>query len=65
MTPMQAIETATVNAARLMGLEEEIGRLDEGMPADIVATDQSPLLDIKALQNITFVMKGGVTHLLK
>ena len=65
MTPMQAIETATVNAARLMGLEEEIGRLDEGMPADIVATNQSPLLDIKALQNITFVMKGGVTHLLK
>ena len=65
MTPMQAIETATVNAARLMGLEEEIGRLGEGMPADIVATDQSPLLDITALQNVTFVMKGGITHLLK
>jgi imidazolonepropionase-like amidohydrolase len=63
MTPMQAIETGTVNAAALMGLENEIGRLDAGMAADIVATDDNPLDDIAALQHITFVMKGGVTHL--
>jgi len=63
MTPMQAIETGTVNAAALLGMEDEIGRLDAGMAADIVATDQSPLDDIAALQNITFVMKGGVTYL--
>ena len=43
MTPMQAIETGTVNAAALLGMEDEIGRLGEGMAADIVATDTSPL----------------------
>jgi len=65
MTPMQAIETGTVNAAALLGLEDELGRLDVGMAADIVATDGNPLDDISALQQITFVMKGGVTHLSK
>ncbi len=65
MTPMQAIETGTVNAATLLGLEDKIGRLTDGMEADIVATDENPLDDISALQNITFVMKGGVTHLKK
>jgi imidazolonepropionase-like amidohydrolase len=63
MTPMQAIETGTVNSAALLGLEDEIGHLGEGMAADIVATDDNPLDDISALQHITFVMKGGVTHL--
>ena len=65
MTPMQAIETATVNAASLLGLQDDIGRLVAGMAADIVATDISPLEDITALQNITFVMRGGVVYLQK
>jgi imidazolonepropionase-like amidohydrolase len=65
MTPMQAIETGTVNVAALLGMEDEIGRLATGMAADIVATDQSPSDDISALQYITFVMKGGVTYLCK
>jgi imidazolonepropionase-like amidohydrolase len=65
MTPMQAIETGTVNSAALLGLEDEIGHLGEGMAADIVATDDNPLDDISALERITFVMKGGVTHLSK
>ncbi len=65
MTPMQAIETATVNAASLLGLQDEVGRLNAGMAADIVATDISPLEDITALQNITFVMRGGVVYLQK
>jgi len=63
MTPMQAIETGTVNAAALLGLEDEIGHLAPGMTADIVATDENPLDDISVLEHITFVMKGGVTHL--
>jgi imidazolonepropionase-like amidohydrolase len=63
MTPMQAIETGTVNAAALLGLEDEIGHLGVGMAADIVATDDSPLDDISALQQISFVMKGGVIYL--
>ena len=65
MTPMQAIETGTVNAATLLGMENEIGHLSAGMAADIVATDESPLDDISALEKITFVMKGGVTHVSK
>ena len=65
MTPMQAIETGTVNAAALLGLEDEIGHLAPGMAADIVATDENPLDDISVLEHITFVMKGGVTHLSK
>ena len=65
MTPMQAIETGTINAAALLGMEDEIGRLATGMAADIGATDQSPFDDISVLQNITFVMKGGVTCLRK
>ena len=63
MTPMQAIETGTVNAAAPLGLDDEIGRLDAGMAADIVAVDENPLDDIAALENVTFVMKGGVTYL--
>ena len=63
MTPMQAIQTGTVNAAALLGLENEIGRLEVGMAADIVATDDNPLDDITALQQISFVMKGGVLYL--
>lgn len=65
MTPMEAIETGTVNSAALLGLGDEIGHLAVGMAADIVATDTSPLDDISALESITFVMKGGVTHLSK
>ena len=65
MTPMQAIETGTINTAALLGLGDEIGRLDLGMAADIVATDENPLDDISALQDISFVMKDGVTHLRK
>jgi imidazolonepropionase-like amidohydrolase len=62
MTSMQAIETGTINATALLGLEDEIGRLAPGMAADIVATNASPLADIAALQNVSFVMKRGVTY---
>lgn len=65
MTPMQAIETGTVNAAALLGMEDDIGRLAAGMAADIVATDESPLADITALQDVSFVMKGGETYLMR
>ena len=63
MTPMQAIETGTVNAAALLDMEDEIGHLASGMAADIVATDDNPLDDISVLEEITFVMKGGATYL--
>ena len=63
MTPMQAIETGTINAAALLSMEDEIGHLDVGMAADIIATDESPLDDIAKLENVTFVMKDGVIYL--
>ena len=63
MTPMQAIVTGTINSAALLDIEDEVGRLDTGMAADIIATDESPLDDIAALENVTFVMKGGEVYL--
>jgi len=63
--PDRDAECCRVNSAALLGLDDEIGRLDVGMAADIVATDDNPLDDISVLQQITFVMKGGVTHLSK
>ena len=62
MSEMDAIVTATVNAADLMGLADEIGTLEAGKAADIVATAGSPLDDISELQRIRFVMKGGTVY---
>lgn len=61
MTPADALRTATVNAARLLGLEAEIGTIEAGKRADIIATDANPLDDVTALQNVTFVMAAGKT----
>jgi imidazolonepropionase-like amidohydrolase len=60
LTPMQAIQTATVNAADLLGWSDRVGSIQAGRFADIVAVNGDPLADIKQLENVTFVMKGGV-----
>lgn len=62
MTPMQAIEAATVNAAQLLGLQEQVGAIAPGRYADIVAVDGDPLQDITALTKVRFVMKGGQVY---
>ena len=62
MTPMQAIETATVNAADLMDLSDEIGTLEAGKFADLIAVDGNPLDDITELEDVGFVMRNGVTY---
>lgn len=62
MTPMQAIRTATVNAAELLDQSNEIGTLEPGKIADIIAVDVSPLEDITSLEHVGFVMKEGVVY---
>lgn len=59
MTPMTAIAAATVNAADLLGLASEIGTLEPGKAADIIAVPGDPLADVTVLKKVGFVMKGG------
>ena len=62
MTPLQALRSATIETARLLEAEDEIGSLIVGKYADIVAVDKDPTEDIKALRNILLVMKGGKVY---
>lgn len=59
MTPMQAIQAATVNAADLLDMKGKIGAVAPGYYADLVAVNGNPLSDITQLQHVAFVMKGG------
>jgi imidazolonepropionase-like amidohydrolase len=60
MTPEQALRTATTNAAALLGKEKELGAVDTGYFADLVAVDGDPTMDINVvLYNVKWVMKGG------
>jgi imidazolonepropionase-like amidohydrolase len=62
MTPMQAIQSATINAATLIGKPEEFGSIRAGKSADLIAVDGDPLADIRLLEHVTFVMKEGVIY---
>jgi imidazolonepropionase-like amidohydrolase len=59
MTPMQAIQSATIRAAELLGKEETLGSVQPGRFADLVAVKGDPLQDIRVLENPTHVMKDG------
>jgi imidazolonepropionase-like amidohydrolase len=60
MTPMAAIEAATVNASRLLGVDKEVGTLEAGKAADLIAVEGDPTVDVTRLKQVGFVMKGGV-----
>jgi imidazolonepropionase-like amidohydrolase len=60
MTPAQALRSATVSGADLLGLADQIGTVEPGKLADLVAVQGNPLSDIKTLESINFVMKEGV-----
>jgi imidazolonepropionase-like amidohydrolase len=62
MTPAQAIQAATRNAADLLDMSGEVGSIQPGKFADIVATSGNPLEDVAALQKIDFVMKNGMVY---
>ena len=62
MTPLAALQTTTLNAADLMGWTDKVGSLEPGKWADVIAVSGDPLKDIRTLQHVSFVMKGGVIY---
>ncbi len=59
MSPMEAIQAATVNAAELLGWDEDIGTIAPGYFADIIAVAGNPLENVTVLEDVRFVMQGG------
>jgi len=59
LSPLQAIQAATVNGADLVGWSDKVGAIEAGKWADIIAVDGDPLRDVTTLEHVKFVMKGG------
>jgi len=62
MTPLAAIQTATINAADLLGWSKQVGTLEPGKWADMIAVDGDPTKDVTILEHVQFVMKGGAVY---
>ncbi|NDH07568.1 amidohydrolase family protein, partial [bacterium] len=62
MTPLQALRCATSDASRLLGLENKLGMVQEGMIADLAAFEGDPSKDIKDIRKVKFVMKSGIIY---
>jgi imidazolonepropionase-like amidohydrolase len=62
MTPAQAIRSATVTAAELLGMKDSLGTIEPNKLADIVAVPGDPLTDVGLMEKVDFVMKGGVIY---
>ncbi len=61
MTPLQALQAATISGAQLLNWSDRIGTIEPGKFADIIAMEGDPTHDIDAIEKIAFVMKDGVT----
>ena len=59
MKPLEALQAATINSAELLGLSDQVGAIEPGKFADIVAVNGNPLLNISAMEQVVFVMKSG------
>ena len=59
MTPAQALGSANMSAAELLGMQDKMGSIEPGKFADIVAVPGDPMADISQLEHVSFVMKGG------
>ena len=59
LTPLEAIQAATVNAAELLSWQDKVGALEPTLYADAIAVDSDPMADITELERVKFVMKGG------
>ena len=62
MTPAQALKSATSSAAELLGMQSEVGTIEGGKLADIVAVPGDPLADVSVMEKVDFVMKGGAVY---
>ena len=62
MSPIDALRAATINGAELLGRSKDIGAIEPGKYADIVAVDGDPLSDITVMEKVAFVMKGGEVY---
>lgn len=62
MSPMAAIKASTLEGARVIGMEKELGTVEAGKQADLVAVPGDPLADITVMTRVHFVMKGGTVH---
>jgi imidazolonepropionase-like amidohydrolase len=62
MTPLAAIQTATINAADLLGWTKSVGTVEIGKWADLIAVDGDPTKDVTTLEHVKFVMKGGTVY---
>jgi len=62
MKPMDAMKAATMNAAELLGMKDQVGSIEVGKLADIVAVDGDPLKDAKVFGKVVFVMKNGIIY---
>lgn len=62
MPTMETIQSATVTNAKILKMSDEIGVIEKGRLADIIAVDENPIKNIKTMENVTFVMKNGVVY---